>query len=139
MSDEIDALKEAEKEHLYDIEPEPIVKSEPAPVRVCGPRRIMWGFLLIGLGLMWWMGGGVPFNWWAIFLLAPGLAGVSEGIQLQQRAGRLTRVARQKLTWGVILVALGLLWLFGFSLTFIWPVLLIGIGLKSIFRLVEVW
>lgn len=143
MSDEIDALKQAEKERLYDLEPEPVAKSESAPVNTCGHafglRPWLWGILFIGLGLMWWLGGGIPFNWWAIFLLAPGLASLGEAIQMQQQAGRLTGAAYQKLVWGVILAALGLLWLFGFSLTLVWPLLLIGLGIKALFRLVEVW
>ncbi len=139
MSDDINALKEAEKEKLSMLEVEPLSESEPAPVaakraegRVCAPHgsgRWVWGILLIGLGAFALAGRGFPVNWWAIFLIAPGLTKLMGAVGEYRELGGLSGRGQERLAWGIILTLLGSMWLLGWSWSLFWPVLLVGLGL----------
>lgn len=138
MSDEINALKEAEKEKLYTLteeslpEPPAAMTTKRTKGGVCAPNaagRWVWGLMLVLLGAFALAGRGFPANWWAIFLLAPGLSKLVSAVSEYRQVGGLTGRGQERLAWGVVLTLLGCMWLLGWSWTLFWPVLLMGLGL----------
>ena len=138
MSSDIDTLKQAEKEQLKNLtDTIPLEKSQPQPIEArCGHAGSwVWGVTLVFLGAFWLLGGIFPFNWWAIFMLAPGLTKLSEALQIYWRQGRLSDYGGNALTWGVILTLMGGIFLFGGNPALFWPLILVGLGLSTLTRL----
>ena len=92
------------------------------------------GVLLIALGVGFLarnFGYPLPQNWWALFLLLPGLAALSTAWSIYQRNGQqLNGGARSALIGGLILVLLSFLFFFDVNFGKFWPVILIVIGVS---------
>jgi hypothetical protein len=68
-------------------------------------------------------------NWWAVFILVPGLASLAQAVRGYQFSGRIGPNVRRKGMSGFFLTALALTFFFDLSWGLIGPVFLIGIGL----------
>jgi len=128
MSDDIERLKEAEKE-AYDEEEQ----SAPAQRRH-GPH---WGagIALIVIGLIFLLSNVTGFrldNWWALFILIPAVGSFSEAWRNYQRHNRFTRASRSSLLWGVIISLVAFTFLFDLDWGLIWPIFLIIGGLGAL-------
>jgi hypothetical protein len=92
------------------------------------------GFILIMVGAAILLNnlGYLPFaNWWALFILIPAASSFSNAWNQYRDAGdRLTASARSSLFWGFILTLVSFTFLFGLSWTYLWPALLIIIGVS---------
>jgi hypothetical protein len=82
----------------------------------------LWGFDLLKL-----------HNWWAIFILVPGIASFSQAIRGYQFSGQLSPNVRRKALSGFFLTALAVTFFFDLSWSLIGPVFLIGLGLFLLF------
>lgn len=94
----------------------------------------IWGIILL-------VGGGILLlqnltslhlvdlgNWWAIFILAPGVSNLARAARLYSLRGRVTAGIRNTGFWGLVLVAISLTFLFNVGWGFMMPALLILAG-----------
>jgi hypothetical protein len=99
-----------------------------------GGRSYAWvgGAILILVGLALLLQNmGIPFleNWWALFILIPGLGFLAAAWDSYRDSDRLTRRGAGLLAGGVLLTILAVVFLFGLDFGLAWPVLLIVGGL----------
>ncbi len=129
MSDEISQIKEEEQE---------ILNSETrhsALDRRRGENRWLGGVVLISIGLFLLLDNIFPSaffrNWWAIFILIPAFYSFQRAWRAYQLDGIISRKVRSNLVGGMIVGAVGFIFLFGLNLGRWWPVLLIigGVGI----------
>lgn len=67
------------------------------------------------------------YNWWAVFILIPGLNMAIKGWRDYGQSG--ARSARRTGFWGLVLILVAFTFFFGLSWNYIFPALLIGIGI----------
>jgi MFS family permease len=97
-------------------------------------RGLFPGLLLIFLGGMvlanqqGWISGD---SWWQWLLIGFGVIFLISGL-LQSRVAEYHHGRRGRFIWGIALIALGLLFLLGFSQW--WPVIIIGVGVSCLLR-----
>ena len=98
-----------------------------------------WGFTLIIAGTLFLLDNlGYDFvrfyNWWAIFILAPGINMLVRAFGSYQRHGRLTNRGRNSAFVGAVMVFISFSFLFEFDLwSFAAPIMLIVAGLWLLF------
>jgi hypothetical protein len=94
---------------------------------VLGVIVIVVGIVFLGQNLGWW--SGTLHNWWALFILIPAVGSLTEAWRQYVGNGRRFggNVARS-LVIGLLLVFVTLVFLFDLSWAYIWPVVLILIG-----------
>jgi len=93
------------------------------------------GVILIALGVIFLLknfGFPVPDNWWAIFLMIPGIAALGGAVSIYEREHAWTRAAMGSLVSGLILTGMSLVFFFGFDFGRFWPVILILIGIAAL-------
>lgn len=143
MSDEIDRLKEEEKENFATLTAEKVpVNGSPAREPATVTRRRdkggsgLAGVVLIVIGgifLLTNLTGLTINNWWALFILIPAFSNFHQAWRSYQQHGRLTRGARGSITGGLILTLIASAFLFTFlSWDLIWPALLIILGISAL-------
>lgn len=83
-----------------------------------------------------WLGINVRIihNWWALFIVVPGLIILRNTYAAYQSAGALTRHTRSQLVAGGLMTLVGLVFMFGLSMGSMWPLLLIGAGVLILFN-----
>ncbi len=151
MKEEIDRLKEAEKEnfsslaHEFEQEDEGTLQPKSRPYsRPYSPyahhRRaggnLIPGIVLIVIGGIFLLSNltGLSINnWWALFILIPAFSNFQNAWRSYQRHGRLSRGARGSITGGLILTLVAATFLFDF-LTWgvVWPLFLVILGLSAL-------
>lgn len=92
----------------------------------------IWGLILVGLGIVFLLenfGVKVPGNWWAIFLVLPGIGVMWSAWRMYQQGEGLTRSVVSTAVVGTVLVAFGLSFLAGVDWGVLWPIVLILLGL----------
>ncbi len=125
MSEEIESLKEAEKDYL----------DEESNAMVSTKKSNNWipGVVLIAIGVIFLLSNTTGFylnNWWALFIFIPAISNFNTAYRSYQRHGRLTKGARGSVTGGLILSLVASAFLFNWDWGFIWPVFLIIGGLS---------
>jgi len=135
MSDDINELKEAEKQNnANDFESAENSNQRPYTTR---HESKNWGagLILIALGLVFLISNTTAFqldNWWALFILIPAFSNFGSALRNYQNNGRLTRSGRGSLTGGLILTLLASAFLFSLDWGLIWPLFLIIGGLSAL-------
>jgi len=90
------------------------------------------GLILIGLGILFLLrnfGVPIPENWWAIFLVLPGIGALWTAWRIYEHDGRMTGSAVSTTVVGLVLILLGGSFLAGFNWGALWPVILIVLGI----------
>ena len=118
-------------------EPEPVAAAEThsAPRRSRKNNDWVGGVILIGLGLIFLMGSfniQLFANWWALFILVPGILNLSNGLQARWEDGRFSHRARGSLMGGLFMSVIGAAFLFGISWSYIWPLFIIIVGIGAL-------
>lgn len=145
MSDNIDRLKEEEKEKIIELSKEELME-RPAQVMqpdrprasrrsYQGNKNWMSGVILIGIGVIFLAANVTGFrldNWWALFILIPAVANFGNAVNDYQVNGRFTRSGRGSITGGLILTLVSFTFLFGWSWSVIWPIFLIIGGVAAL-------
>ncbi len=93
------------------------------------------GVILIALGVIFLLqnfGFPVPSNWWAIFIMIPGIAALGGAWSIYEREGAWTSGAAGALVAGLIMVGMSLVFFFGFDFGKFWPVILILLGIAAL-------
>ena len=132
MNDDIQALKEAEKQQEQQQTP-PQQASKRAPRQ----RDSNWlvGGVLILLGILFLIGNYTTFqlqNWWAIFILIPALCNLGTAWNAYRAKGHLSHRGRNALTWGLVTLTVAIIFLLNLNWGIVWPIFLIVIGLGSL-------
>lgn len=135
MSDEISQIKEEEQEMLNN------EVRHSALDRRRGDNRWLGGVVLISIGLFLLLGNIFPFtffgNWWAIFILIPAFYSFQRAWRTYQLDGTMTRKVRSNLVGGMLVGAIGFIFLFGLNIGRWWPLLLIIAGVGILLRRVR--
>ncbi len=132
MSDDIDALKDEEKENMIN----PQAPAEP-PQQSAKSHSPQWigGVILIAVGLIFLFSNISGFylqNWWALFILIPAIGSFGKAWQSYRANGRFTREASGPLTGGLVLTLIATAFLFNLDWGMIWPFFLIIGGLSAL-------
>jgi hypothetical protein len=98
-----------------------------------------WGVVLILLGAVFLLRNmGIDFlrvdNWWAIFILAPGLNMMAKSLKYFRAKNRFSKGARTRGLLGLILSAFAVSLLFGIDMVILGPVLLVGFGIYLLLK-----
>lgn len=94
----------------------------------------MWGAAILAIGLLFLSNNlgltNIPLsNWWAIFILIPGMNMLVHAYNRYQDTGHITASARRSGLGGLVLVCIALIILFNLSWSLVGPALLILVGL----------
>ena len=124
MEDNINELKQAEQQQQPD-------------QRAQRRRDSNWiiGGVMVLLGVLFLIGNYTSFelqNWWALFILIPALGSLGSAWNAYRADGHLSQRVRSSLTWGMVVLAVALVFLLDLDWGIIWPVFLIIIGLGSL-------
>jgi hypothetical protein len=97
------------------------------------PTNQVWGIALIIVGLLFMVSSlgiyHIPFyNWWAIFILVPGINMLINAWQIYQEEGQTSDNVNRKALWGGVLVLISFTFFFNLNWTFFFPIVLIGVG-----------
>ncbi len=136
MSDDIDFLKDEEKEKLI-LEDADFKVGEQAYGRVTCKSHNYWagGLVLISIGVIFLLTNSGVFylqNWWALFILYPAIMKLGQAIQSYRRDGRFSHRVRGAFTGGLILTVVASTFLFNWNWGSIWPLFLVIIGLGAV-------
>ncbi|MHB1132946.1 MAG: LiaF transmembrane domain-containing protein [Chloroflexota bacterium] len=99
-------------------------------------NRAVAGLVLVGLGLVFMLGNLTGFylhNWWALFILIPGLAALTRAYDLYRAAGQVTPAMRSPLISGLVILMVAASFLLGMSWNLLWPLVLVLVGLGIFF------
>jgi hypothetical protein len=137
MSDDIESLKENEKEKMAFTQDE-FALDHPDGEKCDHPNHWVGGLVLIAIGLLFLSNTfgfslGISFaNWWALFILIPGVTNLGRSMSYYQRDGRFSGRTRHAFVWGLILTVVASTFLFNWSWNLVWPVFLIIFGLGAV-------
>lgn len=109
-------------------------RAERRADRQAGGLGWMAGFVFITIGVLYLLHefGVIPTltNWWALFLLLPGLGTLSAAIGAHQRnGGQWTMEVTGPLLGGLLFVGMTAVFLFELNYSWLWPLFLIAAGL----------
>lgn len=100
--------------------------------------RFWGGVVLIGLGIIFLaqeIGIAINFfdNWWALFILVPGIGMLVRIWTQYQQTGEIADDDRGQAMGGVMMILVGSIFLFGLDWSKVWPLFLIIPGLGLLF------
>ena len=129
MSEDIQEIKDEEKEKLAAAEQE----NPESTVTDSGGRNNGWvpGLIIIGVGLVFLVSNVTGYhleNWWALFILVPGIVSFVNAYNAYREDGRWSKRARGGLVGGSIISLVAIIFLFNLDWSTIWPAFLILIG-----------
>jgi hypothetical protein len=93
------------------------------------------GVILIALGVIFLLqnfGFPVPKNWWAIFIMIPGIAALGGAWTIYEREGTWSGAMVGSLVAGLVMIGMSLVFFFGFDFGKFWPVILILLGIGAL-------
>ena len=99
------------------------------------PRGVGLGLVLIAIGVLVLLrdfGGMRLHNWWALFILIPGLISLWGAIEALWRDRALTQTVRAGVIGACYPVAVALIFLLGLSWAHLWPVFVILPGVQMV-------
>ena len=104
-----------------------------------GSSSWSWGIILIILGVAFLLNNmGYHFvrldNWWALFILAPGLSMIASSFRYYREKNKFSRRARTRGFIGLLLSAFAVSLFFSISMTYIGPALLVVFGIYLLLR-----
>ena len=135
MSDDIKEIKDEEKEKLAAEQQEESQETTPTNA---GEKRggVVVGLVIIGLGLVFLVTNLTGFqltNWWALFILIPGIASFFNAWNAYREDGRWSKRARGGILGGTVVILVAFVFLFNLDWGQVWPVFLILVGLSVLF------
>lgn len=137
MNDDIESLKENEKEKMAFTDGEFVPDHSKDDKNDCHNHWV-GGLVLIAIGLLFLSNSfgislGISFaNWWALFILIPGVTNLGKSMDYYRRDGRFSGRTRHAFVWGLILTVVASTFLFNWSWNLVWPVFLIIFGLGAL-------
>ena len=101
-----------------------------------GSNSWIWGIVLVGAGVLLMLRNFTGFelinlnNWWAVFILVPGISMLVNAFNASRRGAPVGGQA----FWGGFLVLLALSFFFAIDFSLVWPVFLILAGMGLLLR-----
>ena len=100
--------------------------------------RVIGAVALIGLGVIFLLrqyGVDIPLfqNWWAFFILIPGIGALWTGYNMYNRAGTWTQEAQGAVGGGVVITLIAFIFLLNLDWGKVWPLFLIVPGVLLLF------
>lgn len=134
MDDNLDPIEEQEAEKDWDDSWDEDDLGREFTLDWSHNQSWVWGVVLIVLGFLFVLSNFniLPMamhNWWAVFILVPGINMLTHAYRRFQEVGQITARARRSAFTGAFLVALSITFLFNISWAIIGPVFLIVAGL----------
>lgn len=100
------------------------------------PARLVGALVLIALGVLFFLSEfdvlDLSGNWWAIFILAPGLYLLWRAYQTYSETGALAGQVASQAGGGAVLLVIGLIFLFDLDWGRFWPLILIVVGVAAL-------
>lgn len=98
------------------------------------PDNLSWGIALIVVGLLFMVDtlgiADLPlYNWWAIFILVPGINMLTKAWFNYRQSGSFTSNASRSAMWGAVLILVAVTFFFNLSWNLIFPFVLIAAGI----------
>ncbi|MDX1415048.1 MAG: hypothetical protein R3293_12705 [Candidatus Promineifilaceae bacterium] len=128
MSEELQKIKDDEKEKMNAASS---VNRETAPTEpedTGGNQGWIAGVAIIAVGVVFLVSNLTGFylnNWWALFILIPGLYSFVKAWNIRKEAGHWSKSARGSLIGGLAITLVAVIFLFGLDWGRIWPLFLI--------------
>lgn len=143
MSEDLDQLKAEEKAKTIDVEAALPVQSEShngdvdADDNDTNDKGNAWigGVVLIAIGVIFLINNYTDFglaNWWALFILIPALAILSNAARAYRAAGRITSDVTGSLIGGLIMLFVASIFLFELDWSQVWPMFIVFAGLGAL-------
>lgn len=98
---------------------------------------LIGGLVLVGLGMVFLIQNltGLDLgNWWALFLLGPGVLALARAYSFFQIDQGLSARVLASAVGGGVLTLLGASFWFNLNLAGVWPLILIGLGLAAVVK-----
>ena len=133
MGDDLKEIKDEEKAKMSASELAHDGEKSSSPDH--GGRNKSWlpGLIIIGLGVVFLVSNVTGFqleNWWALFILVPGIVSFVNAWNAYREDGRWSKRARGGLVGGSIISLVAIIFLFNLDWSKIWPAFLILIGVN---------
>ncbi|MEE4195639.1 MAG: hypothetical protein V2J07_10620 [Anaerolineae bacterium] len=97
-----------------------------------GGQTVFWGLAMIAVGaavILSQLGIlSTGFNWWAIFILVPGLGFLSGALDMLISNRRISSGVRSMFGTGILVLTVGGMFLFALDWSDYWPLILIAVG-----------
>jgi hypothetical protein len=132
MSEDFKDIKDEEKEKLTSEEHEQVIQEAANGYHSQRNKGWVAGLIIIGLGLVFLVSnltGFVLNNWWALFILIPGIMSFVNAWNVYREDGRWSKRARGGLIGGLIITLVAVIFLFDLDWGNVWPLFLILGGL----------
>lgn len=135
MSDPIQDIKDEEKEKMsWESEAAPV---EPRPAEPESNANFNWlgGVVLIVIGVIFLVGNLTDFyldNWWALFILIPGVMAFANAWRTRKEDGHWSTQARGSLIGGLGISLVALIFLLNLDWGTMWPLFLILGGVAAL-------
>jgi hypothetical protein len=132
MSDDINEIKDEEKDKLFAEEQEQESQASPGRERRHRNNNLVAGVVIIGVGLIFLVSNVTGYhlnNWWALFILIPAIASFVNAWNAYREDGRWSKRARGGLFGGLIIGLVAVIFLFNLDWGNVWPLFLILGGL----------
>ncbi len=135
MNDPIQDLKDEEKEKL-DWQSEPTaIEHQDVTNEDDDNSKWVFGLALIFIGLVFLVGNLTDFylhNWWAVFILIPGLMTFANAWRTRKEDGHWSKQARGSLIGGLGITLVAVIFLFSLDWGTMWPLFLILGGIAAL-------
>lgn len=135
MSDEFKEIKDEEKDKMDESDS----PQAEQPVEESGSRRDnnSWiaGVAIIIVGVVFLIGNFTDYqlnNWWAIFILIPGIFSFVKAWNTRKADGRWSKAARGSLIGGLGVTLVAVIFLFDLDWGKVWPLFLILGGVAAL-------
>jgi len=120
MTDSIKDLKEDQRTTTIVLEPPKDQSIEVVDPKDDGEKNNAWigGLILIGIGLVFLISNLTDYqlnNWWALFILIPAIAPISNAARIYRQEGRLGKEGRGSALGGMVMIFVGSAFLFGWD------------------------
>jgi uncharacterized membrane protein HdeD (DUF308 family) len=128
MSDDFKELKDEEKENLNAQTGPDQEKSRSGSPTARDNNSWIAGVVIIIVGVIFLISNISGFhldNWWALFILIPGVMTFATAWRVRKEDGRWTRQARSSLFGGLGITLIAIIFLFNLDLGEMWPLFLI--------------
>ncbi|MBI3160028.1 MAG: hypothetical protein HYZ26_10565 [Chloroflexi bacterium] len=108
-------------------------------LRWSGSQTWIWGLVLLVVGTLMLFQNFTNFrfihlnNWWAVFILVPGISNLTQAWGIYRQKAQLTPGARSRAFWGLVLIAVACTFLFNLSWGLMLPILLLAGGIFLLF------
>lgn len=135
MSEEFKEIKDEEKEKMGAAgTPQGQQPAEESSGSGAGPSWIA-GVAIIAVGVIFLVSNLTDFhldNWWALFILIPGLMSFANAWRMRKEDGRWSASARGSLIGGLAITLVAVIFLFGLDWGKVWPLFLILGGVAAL-------